>query len=131
MPATFVVLDRLPRTAGGKINRRDLPAPAASDLTTAAFVEPNTETERAIAGTWRQLLGVAGIGLDDNFFDLGGHSLLAARFISSIRHDFGVEVAMRAVFENPTVREFAAWFDLYRASVLAAASDEVGEELFL
>ena len=72
------------------------------------YVEPRDETERAVAGIWRSLLGLEKVGIDDNFFDLGGHSLLATQVMSRLRDALGVELPLDALFAAPTVAGLAA-----------------------
>jgi acyl carrier protein len=106
VPAHFVMLDRLPRTASGKINRLALPEPEQRDEgpTDAAPLSPFEET---LAGFWRELLNVERVGPNASFFDLGGHSLLAARLIARVRDAFQVEMPIGSLFEHPTITEFA------------------------
>ena len=123
VPSAFVALDALPLSTTGKVDRGALPAPAAS----AADVDdaPATDTERALAATWAQLLPGAGAGREDGFFDLGGHSLLAMQLLARIRGAFGVDLPIRAVFEAPRLREMAARIDAARESGEGAAPEIV------
>ncbi|MCP3804373.1 non-ribosomal peptide synthase/polyketide synthase [Allokutzneria sp. A3M-2-11 16] len=106
VPSAFVVLEKMPLTPSGKIDRRALPdVEAQSD---AAYVEPRNEAERVIAGAWTEVLGVQRVGAEDNFFSLGGDSILSIRVISKLREAFGVHLSPRAVFRNPTVAGLAA-----------------------
>ncbi|WP_459549289.1 amino acid adenylation domain-containing protein [Nocardia sp. X0981] len=106
VPAAFTVIDGIPLTTHGKLDRRALPVP---ELTLAReFREPRTPTERRIAELYGRLFDRQRIGADDSFFELGGHSLLAARLISLIRAEFGLEIDMRVPFDTPTVAGLAA-----------------------
>jgi acyl-CoA synthetase (AMP-forming)/AMP-acid ligase II/acyl carrier protein len=104
VPAAFVLMDTLPVTPNGKIDRRALLAlaDARSELI-AIYVAPRTPAEELLASLWAEVLGVAQVGVHDNFFDLGGHSLLATRLIAQLRETFQVELPLRALFEHPTV----------------------------
>jgi amino acid adenylation domain-containing protein len=108
VPSAFVTLVALPRSAGGKLDRRALPSPAADAYAHEDYVAPSTPTELALAERWCQLLRVARAGLDDNFFALGGNSLLAVRLVSRIREQLGVDLPLRTVFEAPTLGGLAA-----------------------
>lgn len=108
VPAAYVVLDAIPITAHGKIDRGALPQPEI--VATTEYRAPTTATECTIAGLFSQLLGharIGRVGLDDSFFDLGGHSLLATKLVAAIRSECGVEVGIRDVFELPTVARLA------------------------
>jgi amino acid adenylation domain-containing protein len=113
VPSAYVTLESLPLTPNGKLDRRALPDPGESDVERTRYMAPGTSTERLICESWRELLGVRRVGIEDDFFDLGGHSLLAARWISRVRDELGVEVPMRIVFERPTVLGLATWLDLF------------------
>ncbi len=108
IPSVFMELDALPMDASGKIDRKSLPKP---DLSRAGlqvdYVAPRTPTEETLAEIVKEVLNVDKVGIKDNFFELGGHSMLATQAISRIREQFGVEVSLRSIFENPTVEGLA------------------------
>ncbi|HEX2202459.1 MAG TPA: amino acid adenylation domain-containing protein [Longimicrobium sp.] len=107
VPSAFVWLDAIPLTKSGKVDRRALPAPDR-DPSADAYVAPRDETEAGLAEVWAEVLGVSRVGATDNFFDLGGHSLLAVRLMSRVRQRFGRELPLGALFQRPTLAEFAA-----------------------
>ncbi|WP_410581902.1 non-ribosomal peptide synthase/polyketide synthase [Amycolatopsis sp. lyj-108] len=107
VPSAFVVLDRLPLTRNGKVDRRALPAPESSG-TGATYVAPRTSAERTLAGIWSDVLGVERVGVEDNFFELGGDSLLSMRIVSRVRAAFDADVSPRALFSDPVLGRFAA-----------------------
>jgi mycobactin peptide synthetase MbtE len=106
IPAAFAVVDEIPRTAHGTLDRRALPAAAAGKP--ELYREPATAVEIRMAGLFGRLFGRDRVGADDSFFDLGGHSLLAARLLARIDTEFGVRIAVRVLFDNPTVSALAA-----------------------
>ncbi|HEV2148332.1 MAG TPA: amino acid adenylation domain-containing protein [Longimicrobiaceae bacterium] len=103
VPGAFVLLEALPLTTSGKIDRKALPAPEGAESAEAGYVAPRTPTEEVLAGIWGDVLGVERVGVEESFFELGGHSLLATRVASRVREAFGVELPLRALFEAPTV----------------------------
>ena len=114
IPTTFVLIDAIPLTPNGKIDRQALLALAprsAEARTTREVVAPRTDTEIALAAIWRELLQVQDIGVDDDFFDLGGQSLMAIRAVSRIRDTFDVDVSLRNMFEQPTLSGLAEIID--------------------
>ena len=113
LPSAFVVLDELPLTSNGKIDRKSLPAPEGDAYAQEEYVAPETETEEVLVGIWSDLLGLeAGeISTRANFFALGGHSLLATRLVNLIFQRTGKELSLRSVFESPNVDKLAFLID--------------------
>ncbi|HEK3047546.1 TPA: pyoverdine non-ribosomal peptide synthetase PvdD, partial [Pseudomonas aeruginosa] len=106
VPAHLMLLERMPLTVNGKLDRQALPQPDAS-LSQQAYRAPGSELEQRIAAIWAEILGVERVGLDDNFFELGGHSLLATRVISRVRQEQQLDASLKALFERPVLEAFA------------------------
>lgn len=119
IPAFMVVLDAIPLTPTGKIDRRALPKPGPADAGTREIVPFSTDTERKLAEIWKELLGTDTISAKDSFFDLGGHSLKAASMVSRIAERFGIEVPLRDIFMNPKLDALAAHLDTSGTAVAA------------
>jgi len=103
VPSAYVLLEELPLTANGKVDRRSLPAPEGDTVIRGAYVAPRTPAEGVLCGLWSEVLGVERVGVHDGFFELGGHSLLAMRLLARMRQVFGVEFPLRMLFEAMTV----------------------------
>jgi len=108
IPAEIAVLDEMPRTANGKLDRARLPAP---DFRSGAVTvqEPQTALERTLARIWCEVLQVATVNCDTSFFDLGGHSLLAVRLFRSIERELGQKLPLESLFQYPTIAALADW----------------------
>jgi amino acid adenylation domain-containing protein len=104
MPHHFVIMDELPMTANGKLNRKALPIPGQKDN---IYVAPESNTEMLLAEAWEQLLKSPKVGVNDNFFSLGGHSLKAVQLVSWIHQKLGVKLQLKDIFTNPTVNMLA------------------------
>ena len=105
IPNAFVLLESLPLTSNGKIDRRALPKPDLDSTQLEKFVAPRTPIEEMLTQIWAQVLKIEQVGIHDNFFELGGHSLLATQLVSRIRNLFKVELPLRELFTNATVAQ--------------------------
>lgn len=120
-PQHFVLMQDMPRTPNGKLDRKALPPPRAREgAADETHIEPRTDTERWVANHWSELILAEGIGVDDNFFALGGHSLLAMRFIAESRKQFPGAVSLQMVLRE-TLAQIAATLDPKdRAEIIAS-----------
>jgi amino acid adenylation domain-containing protein len=108
IPAAFVVLNSMPLTSSGKIDRKILPAPRTNRPNLGnPFVQARTPIEETLLGIWSKVLGIDEVGIQDNFFELGGNSLKGTRVVSHIRDALFLDLPVRLVFENPTIAELA------------------------
>jgi FkbM family methyltransferase len=108
VPIAFVLLNELPLTANGKLDRKALPAPEGDAYAVRQYQAPQGAVEELLAGIWAKLLNLERVGRQDNFFELGGHSLLAVRVIARVREALKVEVATRDLFVWPILQDFAS-----------------------
>jgi acyl carrier protein len=126
VPWAVVVMERMPVTANGKLDRKRLPD-AEMEQSRSEFVLPGTPVEQALAAIWSEILTVERIDVHDNFFELGGHSLLATQAISRIRGQLDVDLSFRAYFDNPTIAGLAAVIErMKQAQPVESATDGHG-----
>jgi amino acid adenylation domain-containing protein len=106
IPSAFVMMDELPLTESGKLNRRALPAPdSARPELESMFIAPRTPVEAELSAIWCELLHLERVSVYDNFFELGGHSLLLTQLASRVRHAYQVELPLRMLFDAPTIED--------------------------
>jgi acyl carrier protein len=123
VPQTWVVLETVPLTPNGKLDRGALPAPGGDRPTLeVGYVPPRTAIETTLVGIWQQVLGLDRVGIYDNFFELGGHSLLGFQLLNRLREDFSVQIPLQILFDRPTVAGLAA-------AILERQADEADAEL--
>ncbi|HEY9815189.1 MAG TPA: amino acid adenylation domain-containing protein [Candidatus Obscuribacterales bacterium] len=112
VPATYVMLSHLPLTPNGKVDRRALPDPEPIQPNeNQSCIEPRSPLEAELAKIWAEVLGVTRVGIQDSFFDLGGHSLLMTQLLTQVRQHFQVDLALRELYEAPTVAELATMIE--------------------
>ncbi|MBF0120231.1 MAG: amino acid adenylation domain-containing protein [Desulfobacterales bacterium] len=104
LPASIVVIDKMPMTPNGKIDRKSLPKP---DIKLKGYIAPRNSIEIRLTNIWEQVIGVSPIGTNDNFFELGGHSLLAVRLMAYIHKEFEMHLPLSNLFQHPTIAELA------------------------
>ena len=106
IPAAFVILDSMPLTPNGKVDRKALPSPSEGVMQTRAYKPPIGHTEELLAIIWEEILGIERVGRNDNFFDLGGHSLLAVKYLNRLKAH-GFQMSLNALFNHQTIGEQA------------------------
>ncbi|QQD80611.1 amino acid adenylation domain-containing protein [Bacillus siamensis] len=107
IPSYFKQLEKMPLTPNGKIDRKALPVPEGELQTGKEYVAPRTSIEVKLVEIWQEVLGVAKVGIKDNFFDIGGHSLRATNLVAKIYKEMNVNVSLREVFSSPTIEQLA------------------------
>jgi amino acid adenylation domain-containing protein len=121
LPAAFVVMEAMPLTPNGKIDRRALPSPDRPDRQLDNdYAAPRTPVEEILVAVWSEILRLERVGIHDDFFELGGHSLLATQVMSRVRETFRVELPLRRLFESPTVAKLAG-------SITAVRGESAGD----
>ncbi|WP_075344662.1 non-ribosomal peptide synthetase [Tenacibaculum agarivorans] len=111
VPTLWIELDEMPLTASGKLDRKALPAPDGSILSTKIYVAPRNEIEEKLVKIWQKLLGIEKIGVYDNFFELGGHSLLATRLVSTVSKELEVEIMIKDIFNFVSIDELSTYLE--------------------
>ncbi|WP_293066654.1 amino acid adenylation domain-containing protein, partial [Moorena sp. SIO3F7] len=115
VPSGLMVLSQLPLTPNGKVDRKALPAPDLAISASTEYVAPETETQKALAEIWKEVLGIEQVGIHDNFFDLGGHSLMVTQVVSRVRQLLNIELPLIKLFENSDVASLAKEIEIYLA----------------
>ncbi|MBG1243115.1 amino acid adenylation domain-containing protein [Nostoc sp. NZL] len=107
VPSAFVMLESMPLTPSGKVDRRALPAPDLHSSNSDKYVAPRNQVELELTQIWLRILKVDKVGVKDNFFDLGGHSLLTPYLMAQIKKQLGKDIAIASLYQNPTIEQLA------------------------
>lgn len=124
VPTFFIPLREIPLNSNGKVDRRALPDPDASQRTESTYVPPRNETEEKLAQIWCEVLRLEKAGVNDNFFDAGGHSLLATQLVSRIKSNFETHIPLSRFFELPTIAQLGTEIQSLREKTLSATRGE-------
>ncbi|MFT7450128.1 MAG: acyl carrier protein, partial [Patescibacteria group bacterium] len=132
IPAVFVLLEKMPLTTAGKVDRVALPEPGKErPLLANSYSPPKTELEQTICQYWQGILQLEKIGIHDKFFELGGNSLQAADFIARLQKELGEVIFITSIFDHPTISAFAKMLERDYATALSNGSlktkDSLGE----
>jgi amino acid adenylation domain-containing protein len=125
VPAYLIALPAFPLNSNGKLDKQALPAPAAAELSQAAYVPPRNDIDRQIVAIWQDVLEREQIGIADNFFDLGGHSLNATRVIGRIQEHYNVKIDLKEIFTEPTIAHLSNYVEM---ALWAAANETVNAD---
>ncbi|MCK4258972.1 MAG: amino acid adenylation domain-containing protein, partial [Halanaerobiales bacterium] len=117
IPSHFIILDKMPLTSNGKINRKALPEPDSNISQERDYVLPTTKIEKELANIWSRVLKVERISIIDNFFELGGHSLKAMQVVAQVSKGLNVGLPLTEIFKTPTVKELAEYIRLTEKNV--------------
>jgi hypothetical protein len=124
VPAAVVVLEELPLTVNGKVDRRALPVPRSGPSSADGYEPPQGSIEQSLASIWEELLQIQRIGREDNFFDLGGHSLLGIKLITRIGEKLNMLPPAATVFRFPTIRQMGSLVEsLLSENIKPSSSD--------
>jgi hypothetical protein len=129
LPQHITLLDALPLTPSGKVDRKALPDPGLGVAPAAESVPPSTPTEQVVAEVWCEALGITALGIHDDVFAHGGHSLLATRVASRLSRRFDLEIPLRGLFEAPTVAQLAGRIEGMILAEITALSEEEARRL--
>src|SRR5215216_6504761 len=125
-PVAFVMLDKMPLTQNGKIDRQALPAPEGTrPEMDQAYEQPRTVVEERLAQIWSEVLRLEQLGVHDNFFELGGNSLSGTKMTARVRDRFQVKLTLRNLFESPTMAELSALIVALQATTEAVCPEPV------
>ncbi|MGY4537884.1 amino acid adenylation domain-containing protein [Mucilaginibacter sp. UYNi724] len=118
VPDNFVVIDAMPMTPNGKVDKKALAARDIATAETVTYVAPRTDVEQLVADIWTDLLGIEQVGIHDNFFELGGHSLIAVRVMTRIEKETGKRLPLAILFENSTVEKLSLMLEMDGKSMI-------------
>ncbi|MCP4256666.1 MAG: hypothetical protein GY774_03955, partial [Planctomycetes bacterium] len=114
VPSAFMILEAMPLTPNGKVDRNALPDPDnAFQMLQKSYAAPSTPIQELLTGIWAEVLELPAIGISDNFFEVGGHSLLATQVISRVRDTFSIELPLHHLFESPTIAELSEQIEAF------------------
>jgi acyl carrier protein len=127
VPATLMLIEEMPLSGNGKVDRKRLPAPDRSrPQLLRPYLAPRSDVELQIASICQELLGLERVGIDDNFFELGGHSLMAMQLIARVRAHYGAEIGLAGLFREPTIRRLA---EAVEEGILKSSDPDEVEEM--
>ena len=128
VPSLTIIVDVIPLTPNGKIDRQALPEPDWSNREIGQeIILPRTPYEEIISTIWTQVLGIEKIGINENFFEIGGHSLLATQVASRIKTNFRIDLPLRVIFKSPTIATLAEYVDAAKSRVLMKDSSSINK----